>query len=125
MIWLSPTSGTNNCSIYFEIRDIDLQCHGDINSGVVRGLLGDGYCELWGEVFLGSVEYAQILPVWTESGEVESFSTAVDESLLQQQMLSEVKIFLQKLDNTGDHSPADDRPSSDFSEPAPACNLAA
>ena len=65
MIWLSPTNGTNDCSIYFEIRDIDLQCHGNVTSGVVRGLLGDGYCELWGEVFLGSVEYAQILPVWT------------------------------------------------------------
>lgn len=125
MIWLSPTTGTNNCSIYFEIRDIDLQCRGDVISGVVRGLLGDGYCELWGEVFLGSVEYAQILPVWTESGEVESFSAVVDESLLQQQMLSEIKTFLQKLDNIEDHSPADDRHSSDFSEHGPACNLAA
>ncbi|MCD6580732.1 MAG: hypothetical protein J7K90_02920 [Desulfuromusa sp.] len=125
MIWLSPTNGTNDCSIYFEIRDIDLQCHGNVTSGVVRGLLGDGYCELWGEVFLGSVEYAQILPVWTDSGEIESFSAAVDESLLQQQMLSEVKTFLQKMDNMGDHSPTDDRLSSDFSEPDPACHLAA
>jgi len=53
MIWLSPTSGIEECSIYFEIRDIDLKCRGDVTSGVVRGLLGDGSCELWGEVFLG------------------------------------------------------------------------
>ena len=125
MIWLSPTSGTEECSIYFEIRDIDLKCCGDVISGVVRGLLGDGSCELWGEVFLGAEESAQILPVWTESGEVESFSAAVDESLLQQQMLSEVKILLQKIDTMRDHSPVGRRLNSGLSKDCPACNLAA
>ena len=56
MIWLSPTSGTEECSIYFDIRDIDLQWRENVTSGVVRGLLGDGSRELWGEVFLGAEE---------------------------------------------------------------------
>ncbi len=94
MIWLSPTSGTEECSIYFEIRDINLQWHENMTSGVVRGLVGDGSRELLGEVFLGEGESAQILPLWTESGEVESFSAAVDESLLLEQMLAEVKTLL-------------------------------
>ena len=125
MIWLSPTSGTEECSIYFEIRDIDLKCRGDVTSGVVRGVLGDGACELLGEVFLGRDESAQILPVWTENGEVESFSAAVDEPLLQQQMLSEVKMLLQKLDTIRDHNPIGYRLNSGLSKDCPACNLAA
>ncbi|MEA3362654.1 MAG: hypothetical protein U9Q61_05225 [Thermodesulfobacteriota bacterium] len=99
MIWLSPASGTNECSIYFDIRDIDLQCSGVESTGVIRGLIGDGTCELWGEVFLGDKEFAQILPVWTEAGVIESFSDAVDQSLLLQQMLSEVKSLLQRMNS--------------------------
>jgi len=99
MIWLSPTSGTEECNIYFEIRDVDLRWHGHAISGAVRGLLGDGSRELWGEVFLGDEESAQILPVWTESGEIESFSAAVDESLLLEQMLAEVKTLLPGMGN--------------------------
>jgi hypothetical protein len=99
MIWLSPTSGIEECSIYFEIRDIDLRWHGHVVSGAVRGVLGDGSRELWGEVFLGDEESAQILPVWTDGGEVESFPVAVDESLLLEQMLAEVKILLPGMDN--------------------------
>lgn len=108
MIWLSPASGTEECNIYFEIRDIDLQRHGDITSGVVRGLLGDGLCELVGEVFLGAEESAQILPLWDESGSVESFPAIVDESLLLQQMLAEVKTLLPEIENIGnDHRSPD------------------
>ena len=94
MIWLSPTSGTEECSIYFEIRDIDLQWREHTVSGAVRGLLGDGSREFLGEVFLGDSESAQVLPIWTETGEVESFSAAVDEALLLEQMLAEVKTLL-------------------------------
>jgi len=65
MIWLSPTSGTEECSIYFEIRDINLQWHENMTSGVVRGLVGDGSRELLGEGFLWVGESAQILPLWT------------------------------------------------------------
>ena len=97
MIWLSPTNGTEECSIYFEIRDIDLQLRSGVTSGVVRGLLGDGACEFWGEVFLGDDESAQILPVWTEGGNIEFFSAAVDETLLLQQMLVEVKTLLPEM----------------------------
>ncbi|MCF6265544.1 MAG: hypothetical protein L3J57_03240 [Desulfuromusa sp.] len=99
MIWLSPASGTKECSIYFDIRDIDLQCSGAESTGVIRGLIGDGSCEFWGEVFLGDEEYAQILPVWSESGGIESFSDAVDQSLLLEQMLSEVKSLLQRMNS--------------------------
>ena len=125
MIWLSPTSGTEECSIYFEIRDIDLQCRGDVTSGVVRGLLGDGSLELWGEVFLGAVESAQILPVWTEAGEVESFSAAVDESLLLEQMLAEVKALVPKVENIGNYSQSLDWQRSASADRCPVNNLAA
>jgi hypothetical protein len=94
MIWLSPANGTKECSIYFDIRDIDLQFSAGRSTGVVRGLVGNGSCELWGEVFLGQREFAQILPVWTESGTIESFSDEVDETLLLQEMLSAVKNLL-------------------------------
>ena len=97
MIWLSPANGTKECSIYFDIRDIDLQSSAGRSTGVVRGLVGNGSCELWGEVFLGQREFAQILPVWTESGTIESFPDEVDETLLLQEMLSAVKHLLHKV----------------------------
>jgi len=125
MIWLSPTSGTEECSIYFEIRDIDLQYRGDVTSGVVRGLLGDGSLELWGEVFLGAVESAQILPVWTETGEVESFSAAVDESLLIAQMLVEVKALFSRVKNIGNYSQSLDWLGPAAAGRCPVHNLAA
>ena len=125
MIWLSPASGTEECNIYFEIRDIDLQHHGDITSGVVRGLLGDGLCELVGEVFLGTEESAQILPIWDESGNVEFFPAVVDESLLLQQMVAEVKILLPKLDNIGNYHRSPDWHNPDTVGGCLADNLAA
>ena len=125
MIWLSPASGTEECSIYFEIRDINLEYRGDVTSGVVRGLLGDGSCELWGEVFLGAVESAQILPVWTETGEVESFPAVVDESLLLQQMLAEVKTLLPGMGNLGNFNPSPVWQKPDPVECCPDHNLAA
>ena len=125
MIWLSPASGTEECNIYFEIRDIDLQCHGDITSGVVRGLIGDGLCELVGEVFLGVEESAQILPLWDESGVVESFPAVVDESLLLQQMLAEVKALLPKIGNIGNYHRSPDRQNPDPVAGCSAHNLAA
>ncbi|MEE4253417.1 MAG: hypothetical protein V2I50_05175 [Desulfuromusa sp.] len=94
MIWLSPANGTKECSIYFDIRDIDLQFSEGRSTGIVRGLVGNGSCELWGEVFLGHKEFAQILPVWTETGVMESFSDEVDETLLLHEMLSAVKNML-------------------------------
>jgi len=125
MIWLSPASGTAECSIYFEIRDINLQCCGDVTSGVVRGLLGDGSRELWGEVFLGAAEPAQILPVWTETGEGESFSAAVAESLLLQQMLAEVKTLIPGIGNIGNYNPSPVWQKTDPVECCPDHNLAA
>lgn len=104
MIWLSPANGTKECSIYFDIRDIDLQCSGDRSTCVVRGLLGDGFCELLGEVSLGGRDFAKILPVWSETGVLESFSDAVDEDLLQQEMLSAVKDLLHTLVSIKDYS---------------------
>lgn len=95
MIWLSPTHAAHENSIYFDIRDIDLQYHGDFISGMVRGLIGDGFCEIWSEVALGQAESAQFLPLWSDDGRIESLSGITDESLLQKQLIEEVKIFLQ------------------------------
>lgn len=125
MIWLSPASGTNECSIYFDIRDIDLQCSGVESTGVVRGLIGDGTCELWGEVFLGHEEFAQILPVWIETGVIESFPDAVDESLLLQQMLSAVKDMLQGVGSIREYNHFFERLSDQPAEYCPTHHLAA
>ena len=125
MIWLSPTSGTEECSIYFDIRDIDLKWRENTTSGVVRGLLGDGLRELWGEVFLGAEESAQILPVWTENGEVESFSSVVDESLLLEQMLAEVKTLLPRMGYGRKNFRSPDWHNSDVAMCCLAANLAA
>ena len=94
MIWLSTLAGTQECSIYFDIRDIDLRRTGNATEGVIRGLLGDGRRELWGEVFLGDAPRVQILPEWNDGGEVEGFDAEIDESLLKQQLLATVqKVF--------------------------------
>lgn len=111
MIWLSPANGTKECSIYFDIRDIDLQYTEGQSTGVVRGLVGDGACELWGEVFLGRREFAQILPLWTESGIIETFPEEVDESLLLQEMLSVVKNLKFMVGSSKEH-PASFMPQS-------------
>ncbi len=91
MIWLAPMSGTEEGSIYFDIRDIALQRTGNGTEGVVRGLLGDGRLELWGEVHLGSSPQVQVLPLWTDDGQVENFTVAVDEGLLKAQLLEAVQ----------------------------------
>jgi len=94
MIWLSPMAGTEEGSVYFEIRDIALQPTGSGTEGVIRGLLGDGQQEIWGEVQLGHQAEARILPCWTEDGQVEALSVSVDEELLKEQLLDAVqKLF--------------------------------
>ena len=97
MIWLSTMAGTQECSIYFDIRDIDLRHTGNATEGVIRGLLGDGRRELWGEVFLGAVSRVQILSEWSDAGEVEGFDEAIDESLLQQQLLAAVQAVFNRI----------------------------
>jgi len=125
MIWLSPASGTKECSIYFDIRDIDLQISAGRSAGVVRGLVGDGSCELWGEVFLGHREFAQILPVWTESGTIESFPDEVDEALLLQEMLSAVKNLFHRASSIRENNSPYLQQNSEFSAHCPNHHLAA
>ncbi len=97
MIWLSPMTGTKECSIYFDIRDIDLRRTGKTTEGVVRGLLGDGQRELWGEVCLSKNSHAQILPLWGDDGQIETFDDSVDESLLQSQLLAAVESLFARI----------------------------
>ena len=99
MIWLAPMSGTAEGSIYFDIRDIALQRIGNGTQGVVSGLLGDGQLELWGEVHFGSSPQVQILPLWSDDGQVENFAVSVDEGLLKEQLLEAVrKVFTRVAD---------------------------
>lgn len=91
MIWLSPMVGTAEGSVYFDIRDISLQRNGNGSAGRIGGLLGDGQREIWAEIQLGTVPQVTILPVWTDEGQVESLSAAVDEEQLKQQLLGEVQ----------------------------------
>ncbi len=97
MIWLSTLAGTQERSIYFDIRDIDLRRTGNATEGVIRGLLGDGHRELWGEVFLGTVPRVQILSEWSADGEVEGFDAEIDESLLKQQLLAAVQSVFSRI----------------------------
>jgi hypothetical protein len=99
MIWLLTTAGTQECSIYFEIRDIEVRHTGSGSEGVVRGLLGDGLRELWGEVFLGETPGVQILSEWNDAGEVEGFDETVDEALLKQQLLASVQKVFSRIGN--------------------------
>jgi len=94
MIWLSPMAGTEEGSVYFEIRDIAWQQTATGTDGLICGLLGDGQREIWGEVQLGTNSQARIVPLWTDEGQVESLSAAVDEDLLKAQLLEAVeKLF--------------------------------
>jgi hypothetical protein len=94
MIWLSPMAGTEEGSVYFDVRDITLQQIDTGTDGLIRGLLGDGQREIWGEVQLGKNPQARILPLWTDDGQVESLSAAIDEELLKEQLLEAVqKLF--------------------------------
>lgn len=94
MIWLSPSTGTEESSVYFDIRDVKLKYHGDWVSGEIRGLIGDGAAEIWGEVVFGAEETARLLPWWREDGEIESLAVDIDEALLLRRLLEETKLFL-------------------------------
>ncbi len=94
MIWLSPMTATGEGSVYFDIRDISLQPTGNGTDGLVRGLLGDGQREVWGEVQLGHQPQVRILPLWTDDGQVEELAPDIDEELLKKQLLEAVrKVF--------------------------------
>lgn len=97
MIWLSPMAGTAEGSVYFEIRDMSLQRNGHGSAGRVSGLLGDGQREVWVDVQLGAVPQVKMLPVWTDEGQIESLSAAVDEEQLKQQLLDEVQQLFNSL----------------------------
>lgn len=94
MIWLSPMAGTRECSVYFDIRGIDLRRTGSATVGVVRGIVGDGCCEAWGEIVLGEALQVNILPFWDEDERQGDFDEAVDLPLLKQQLAEAVtKVF--------------------------------
>jgi hypothetical protein len=83
MIWLSANAGTEERSVYFDIRDIDLQCTGSAVSGLVRGIVGDGQCEYWGEVCLGEDPQVKILPFWEEEQEAAEIENQLDLQMLK------------------------------------------
>ncbi len=91
MIWLTPMTGTEEGSVYFQIRDISLRQNGAESCGLISGLLGDGHHEVWGEVELGRQSQVRILPLLTDCGQVENLSAAVDEELLKTQLLDAVQ----------------------------------
>lgn len=98
MVWLSSNCGSSQYSLYFDIRDVDLKYQNGMISGVVSGLVGNGVCENWGEVFLGGNESAQILPYWDDSGEIEQLTDYLDEEVLLDQLIREAKTYLKRSD---------------------------
>jgi len=91
MIWMTPMAGTEEGSVYFQIRDISMRQNGFESFGLISGLLGDGHQEVWAEVEFGKRPEVRILPLLTDSGQVESLSAAVDEELLKIQLLEVVQ----------------------------------
>ena len=96
MIWLSSPQGSSDRSIYFDIRHIDLAWQERRPSGSVRGVIGDGCSEIWGDIQLGQEDSAQLLPVWHENGEVETLAVDLDTELLAQQLVTATRNFLQE-----------------------------
>ena len=90
MIWLSPMAGTEECSVYFDIRDIGVRRTGSTTEGVVSGIIGDGSCELWGEVTLGEKSQVNILPFWDEGEPPGSLDEAIDLASLKTQLAEAV-----------------------------------
>jgi hypothetical protein len=98
MVWLSSNCGSNQYNLYFDIRDVDLKYQNGIISGVVSGLVGNGVCENWGEVFLGTNESVRILPYWDGTGEIEQLTDYLDEEVLRDQLIYEAKTYLKRSD---------------------------
>lgn len=98
MVWLSSNCGLGQYSLYFDIRNVDINYQDGMVSGVVSGLVGNGVCENWGEVFLGVNESARILPYWDGTGEVEQLTDYVDEMGLQAELIGEAKNYLKRSD---------------------------
>jgi hypothetical protein len=96
MIWLSSAQGTGERSIYFDIRNIDLVWHERRPCGSIRGVIGDGCSEIWGDIQLGQEDSAQLLPVWHDNGVVETLSADLDGELLAQQLLVATRDFLEE-----------------------------
>lgn len=94
MIWLSVDSTHNEINVYFDVRHVEFDVTKSTHTIVVRGLLGDGCCENWGEVTLGTEEKAQVLAVWDESGNIECLRSDIDETVLSEEMIAAAKFFL-------------------------------
>jgi len=94
MIWLSPMAGPEECSVYFDIRDIGMRRTGRNTEGLVSGIIGDGCSEFWGEVILGETPQVNILPFWEAGEPPGSFAEAIDLPALKAQLADAVaKIF--------------------------------
>lgn len=96
MIWLSSPQGNSERSIYFDIRNIDLAWQERRPSGSVRGVIGDGGSEIWGEVRLGPEDSVQLLPVWHENGDLETLADGLDADLLALELVTATRGFLEE-----------------------------
>lgn len=96
MVWLSSVCHSGECSAYFDIRDAEAVFRGGVFTGIVRGHVGDGGCENWAEVTIGAEESARVLPYWDETGRIERLTDAIDDRLLEAQLIREAKTYLQQ-----------------------------
>ena len=124
MIWFAAIN-IHNHDLYFQIRDMELQCRGNEISGVVRGIVGDGAQEFLGEVFLGEREHAQLLPVYHDDSRVESFPETIDEPLLLRHLLAEVKQRVEPIGSSAAHRRAHEHYSSEGTCQMSLWNIAA
>ena len=124
MIWFAAINIYNH-GLYFQIRDMELQCRGNGVSGVVRGIVGDGSQEFLGEVYLGEQEHAQLLPVYNDDSRVESFPDTIDEPTLLRQLLTEVKKYVEPIGSSEGQRRAHEHSSSEGTCQMSLWNIAA
>ncbi len=96
MIWLPASEYSEEQNSYFDIRDMDIRYRNQAYAGRVSGVLGIGPVEFWTEVRIGEEEDIQVLPVYHDSGEVESVPDSVDLNELHRVLRDEVNRILEQ-----------------------------
>lgn len=94
MVWLSSVSTTCGSSFYFDMRFADVVTSNGMMGMLVRGVVGDGHCENWADVFIGEEACVTILPNWNDDGELEMLNVGDDEAGLHAQMQSAARGYL-------------------------------
>lgn len=92
MIWLPTVQNQGDASYYFSTCTMEVSCVGDLCTGMVTGVLGDGVQEVLTEITLGTEEAVCFLPVWGDDDPMEEFPEEANKHLLGHLLLAEIKL---------------------------------